>query len=95
MTSLLGFLLAACAAIAWYAASPHCMWSALRGHSRMACMAGGLLTLLSLVSWTSAVGVAAGLCATLASAMLALMVQPWLAVFIGTPDADVTATEQG
>ena len=40
MISLLGFVLAVCAAIAWYAGSPHCMWSALRGYPRAARIAG-------------------------------------------------------
>ena len=94
MISLLAFVFAACSAIAWYAASPHCMWSALRGRPRVMRMAGGVLALLSLVSWVSVLGGAAGLCAMLASVMLALIAQPWLAMFIGSPDLDVTATEK-
>jgi branched-subunit amino acid ABC-type transport system permease component len=94
MSSLLAFAFAACSAIAWYAASPHCMWSALRGHPRVARIAGSVLALLSLVSWISVLGGAVGLCAMLASWMLALIVQPLLALFVGSPDADVTATEK-
>jgi len=94
MISLLGFVLAACAALAWYAGSPHCMWSALRGHPRAARVAGSALMLASLMCWINAAGIAAGLCATLASAMLALLAQPWLAMFFGTPAADVTALEK-
>ena len=33
----------------------------------------------------------AGLCAMLASLMLALVVQPWLAWFAGSPNTDATA----
>ncbi|HEY8328072.1 MAG TPA: hypothetical protein VIO59_06450 [Rhodanobacter sp.] len=94
MICLLAFVFAVCSAVAWYAASPHCMWSALRGHPRMARIAGGVLALLSLVSWISALGDAAGLCAMLISWMLALIVQPWLALFVGNPDADATAAEK-
>lgn len=94
MISLLAFVFAACSAIAWYAASPHCMWSALRGHPRAARGAGSVLALLSLASWIGALGAAAGLCAMLASGMLALMVQPYLAWFVGTPEADVAAMEK-
>ena len=94
MISLLAFVFAACSAIAWYAASPHCMWPALRGHPRAARGAGSVLALLSLASWIDVLGAAAGLCAMLASWMLALVVQPYLAWFIGTPDADVTAVEK-
>jgi hypothetical protein len=49
--------------------------------------------MLSLSLWTCAFGVAAGLSATLVSLMLALVAQPYLALRVGTPDADVTSTE--
>jgi hypothetical protein len=94
MISLLGFVLAVLAAIAWYTGSPHCMWSALRGYPRPARIAGSVLMLLSLACWIGAAGIAVGLCATLASGMLGLMAQPWLAMFFGTPSADVTAVEK-
>jgi hypothetical protein len=85
--SLLAFLLAACSATAWYAASPHCLWRALRGRARTARSAGGVLALLSLAGWISVLGAAAGVCAMLASGMLALIVLPWLALLTGSPDA--------
>jgi hypothetical protein len=94
MISLLALLFAVCAALAWYAASPHCMWSALRGQPRAARVAGSALMLLSLACWIGAAGIAVGLCATLASGMLALVVQPWLAMLFGTPAADTTAAEK-
>ncbi|HXD35361.1 MAG TPA: hypothetical protein VN624_01830 [Rhodanobacter sp.] len=94
MISLLAFALAACSATAWYAASPHCMWSALRGHPRAARTAGGVFALLSLIGWISVLGGAVGLCAMLVSLMLALIAQPWLAWFAGSRNADVTATEK-
>jgi hypothetical protein len=90
MPSLLAFALAACSAIACYAGSPHCMWPALRGYPRAARIAGIALALLSAAIWISVLGAAAGLCAMLASWMLALVAQPWLALFMGNPDADVT-----
>ncbi len=87
MISLLAFLFAACSATAWYAASPHCLWRTLRGRAHIARVAGGALALLSLAVWISVLGVAAGLCAMLASGMLALIVLPWLALLTGSPDA--------
>lgn len=86
MISLLAFVFAACSAVASYAASPHCMWSALRGHPRIMRMAGGVLALLSLMVWVAAYGVAVGLCAMLAGWMLALIVLPYLALFMGGTD---------
>jgi hypothetical protein len=93
MISLLAFVFAACSAIAWYAASPHCMWSALRAHPQTARIAGFVLAMLSLALWISAFGLAAGLSAMLVNLMLVLVAQPYLALRIGTPDADVTSTE--
>ena len=90
MISLLAFAVAACSAIACYAGSPHCMWPALRDHPRSGRIAGITLALLSAALWICVLGTAAGLCAMLASWMLALVVQPWLALFMGNPDADVT-----
>ena len=94
MISLLAIAFAVCSAIAWYVASPHCLWATWRGHPRAARIAGGAFALLSLVSWIHLLGGAAGLCAMLASLMLALVVQPWLAWFAGSPDADITVTEK-
>jgi hypothetical protein len=48
------------------------------------------LARLSAAIWISVLGAAPGLCAMLASWMLALVAQPWLALFMGNPDADVT-----
>lgn len=87
--------MAALSAVALYAASPHCMWNALRGRPRVARNLGIVLAMLSLLIWIDVLGAAVGLCAMLASWMLALAVQPYLAWCAGTPDAHVTATEQG
>ena len=95
MLSLLAFALAACSATACYAASPHCMWRVLRGRPRAARIAGLVLAMLSLSFWINTFGLAAGLATMLASLMLALVVQPYLALLVGTPDADVTSTEGG
>ena len=94
MISLLAIAFAVCSAIAWYVASPHCLWAAWRGHPRAARIAGGVFALLSLASWISVLGGAAGLSAMLVSLMLALIVQPWLAWVAGNSDADVTAAEK-
>ena len=93
MISLLAFAFAACSAIAWYAASPHCMWSALRGHTRAARVAGFVLAMFSLSLWINTFGLAAGLSAMLASLMPVLIAQPYLALRIGTPYVDVTSRE--
>lgn len=94
MISLLALAFAACSALAWYAGSPHCMWRVLRRHPRAARIGGSVFALLSLWIWIATYGVAVGLCATLASLMLVLIVQPWLARFAGSPNADVTAAEK-
>jgi hypothetical protein len=70
------------------------MWRVLRGRPRSARLIGTLLALASLFAWTQLFGVAAGIGATLASLMLALVAQPYLALFIGSPDADTTADEK-
>lgn len=93
MISLLAFAFAACSAIACYAGSPHCMWPALRGHPRTARTTGIALALSSAAIWISVLGAAAGLCAMLACWMLALVAQPWLALLMGNPDADIAAEE--
>lgn len=92
--SMLAFAMAAVSAVALYAASPHCMWKALRGRPRAARSTGIVLALLSLLIWIDVFGAAVGLCAMLASWTLALAVQPYLAWCVGTPDADVSAAEQ-
>lgn len=91
--SVVAFAMAALSAVALYAASPHCMWKALRGRPRAARTAGIVLALLSLLVWIEVFGTAAGLCAMLASWMPVLAVQPYLALLVGTPDADATASE--
>jgi branched-subunit amino acid ABC-type transport system permease component len=92
--NVVAFAMAALSAVALYAASPHCMWKALRGKPRAARIVGTVLALLSLLLWTRLLGGAGGLCAMLVSWMLALAMQPYLALLVGTPDADVTAAEQ-
>lgn len=85
-----GVALAALSAFAFYAGSPHCMWPRWRGHPGLARFVGALLALASLTAWTLALGVTAGASAMLVGWMLALVAQPWLALFMGNPDADVT-----
>jgi hypothetical protein len=91
---VLAFAMAACSAIALYAASPHCMWAALRGRPRRARIAGVVLALLSLLAWIQLLGASAGLCAMLVGWLLALATQPYLALLVGTPDADTTIAEK-
>lgn len=90
MLSLLALLLACASALALYAGSPHCMWPALRGHPRAARALGWALALASLTGWIGVSGAVAGLCAMLASWMLALILQPLVARLFGSPDADLS-----
>jgi hypothetical protein len=94
MISLLAFVFAACSATAWYAASPHCPWPALRGRPHAARIAGGGFALSSLAAWISVLGAAAGLCAMLASLMLALIALPWLALPTTSPDVAAATADK-
>lgn len=78
----LGLAAAVLSATAFHVGSPHCPWQRLRGRPRLARVLGCALALLSLAAWLQALG-AAGACAMLASWMLALVVQPWLALSLG------------
>ncbi|MGY0617916.1 hypothetical protein [Lysobacter sp. A378] len=76
-----GILAAAAAllsALALYLASPNRTWrpGAGRGGLRML---GGVLALASLAAWVAVLGVGAGLCAMLATWMLAMVALPYLA----------------
>ena len=93
--SILAFALTVSSAVAFYAASPHCMWAVLRSRWRFARSAGMLLALLSLTVWVSVLGMVVGLCAMLLSWMSALVAQPCLALLTGTPDAAATVPERG
>lgn len=86
--SLLGLATAATSALALYAASSHCRWLGLRRWTRGARAAGALLAVLSLVSWITALGPAVGVCAMLATWMLAMVALPYLALLTGTASAD-------
>jgi hypothetical protein len=88
-----GLMAAALSALALYAGSPHCLWLRLRRNPAVARWAGLLLALLSLAAWTAALGVAAGISAMLAGWLLALILQPWLALLAAGPAAD--AIRQG
>lgn len=90
---ILALALAAVSASALYAASPHCMWAAWRRRQRVARMLGIALAIASLLIWICALGAAVGLCAMLASWMLGLIVQPYLALLAGTPAADPSTAE--
>ncbi|WP_449427917.1 hypothetical protein [Rhodanobacter umsongensis] len=85
---------AALSAAALYAAAPHSGWTRLRGHPRLARVAGWVLALLSLLAWLGVSGGAAGLCAMLVSWMLALVAQPYLALLFGATAA-TSARETG
>jgi len=86
MATVLALSCAAFAALAWYAASPHCRWRVLRGRPRAMRVAAVMLALLSLAAWVHALGAAVGACAMLGSLMLAAMALPWLALGAGETD---------
>lgn len=77
---LIGFACAAtlAAAMLAYALSAHCSWR-VRRH-RAAVVGGALgLAVVACAAWVLALGAGAGLCAAIASSMLALVLQPWSA----------------
>ncbi|MEO7065773.1 MAG: hypothetical protein ABI114_02590 [Rhodanobacter sp.] len=88
---VLAFVLATLSAVALYLASPHCLWTVARERPRLARMAGVVLALLALIIWINRLGAAVGLPAMLASWMLALIAQPYLALLLSAPDNHAVA----
>ncbi len=86
MTSSLGAAIAAVSAVAFYVASPHCRWTRWRRWRPAARLTGALLAVLSLGIWCLVLGPVVGVCAMLTSWMLAMVVMPWLAVWMHVPD---------
>jgi hypothetical protein len=82
----LGLVMAMVSATALYVASPHCRWPFPRRWSRGARGAGLVLAGLSLAAWIFALGPAVGVCAMLATWMLAMVVLPYLALLTGSVD---------
>jgi hypothetical protein len=82
----LGLVTAVLSAAALYAASPHCHWPVPHRWSRGARGAGVLLAGLSLAAWILALGPAVGVCAMLATWMLAMVTLPWLALLTAKGD---------
>lgn len=82
--SILGLATAVASAFALYAGSSHCRWPVPGGHSRVTVVIGMLLAAASWLTWTLARGPAVGLCAMLATWMLALIASPWLALLVPT-----------
>ena len=80
---LLATVAALASALALYLASPNCGWRAnvRRGGLRIV---GAALALVSLGAWIVLLGVGAGLCAMLATWMLALVALPYLAWWTST-----------
>lgn len=75
-------------ALALYLASPNCGWRPTARRDGLQ-IAGVALALVSLVAWIALLGVGAGLCAMLATWMLALVVLPYLAWWTNaSPPAD-------
>lgn len=89
---LIATLAALVSALALYLASPNCGWrpAARRGGVRVI---GVGLALVSLGAWIALLGVGAGLCAMLATWMLALVALPYLAWWTNaSPPADAHRT---
>lgn len=68
-------------ALAFYAASPHCRWPRLRRAGRMGRQIGLIASATSLWLWMGQLGLATGLCVTLAGWMLTALVLPYLAAW--------------
>jgi len=68
-------------ALALYAGSVHCRWTALQRWRGVGSWVGGVLALASLALWVADLGAGAGLCAMLGTWMLALMAFPYLAAW--------------
>lgn len=69
------------AALAFYAASPNSLWPSIRRWRKAARLGAALSCALSTICWIAALGAGVGICATLASCMLTLVLLPWLALF--------------
>ncbi len=68
-------------ALAFYAASPHCRWPRLRRAGRLGRQIGGVAAATALWLWMGQLGLATGLCVTLAGWMLTALVLPYLAAW--------------
>jgi len=68
-------------ALAFYAASPHCRWPRLRRAGRLGRQIGLVAAATSLWLWMGQLGLATGLCVTLAGWMLTALVLPYLAAW--------------
>ncbi|MGH8083748.1 MAG: hypothetical protein ACREPV_00535 [Lysobacter sp.] len=75
---LLAIVAALASALALYLASPNRGWRPGAGRAGLRA-ASGVLALVSLGAWIALIGVGAGLCAMLATWMLALVALPYLA----------------
>jgi Flp pilus assembly protein TadB len=75
--NLLALASSVASALALYLGSPNCGWPSRLPRTGLRVL-GVVLALLSLCAWVAAVGVAPGLCAMLASWMLALVLLPYL-----------------
>lgn len=82
----LAAMCAALSALALYAGSPNCRLAPLRRLRRFGTLLGLALAGASLAAWIAHLGVGAGLCAMLASWMLALMLVPAFGALRGDPD---------
>jgi hypothetical protein len=81
---VLAAVCAALSALALYAGSPNCRLAPLRRLRRFGNSLGLALAGASLAAWIAQLGVGAGLCAMLASWMLALMLVPTVGALHGS-----------
>lgn len=70
-------------ALAFYAASTHCRWPRLRRAGRLGRQIGAVAAATSLWLWMGQLGLATGLCVTLAGWMLTALALPYLAAWTG------------
>lgn len=76
--NLLALASSVSSALALYLASPNCGWQVRLPRTGLR-VVGAVLALVSLCAWIAVVGVGPGLCAMLATWMLALVLLPYLA----------------
>jgi len=76
--NLLALASSVLSALALYLASPNCGWRVRLARAGLRAV-GVVLALVSLCAWVAVAGVGPGLCAMLASWMLALVLLPYLA----------------
>ena len=93
MIATAAFVTSLLSALAFYAGSLHCRWSALHRWRGSGGWVGLALAGLSLWLWVLSLGGGAGLCAMLGTWMLSMMALPCLGALTGTASATGRGSE--